>query len=288
MKNGQITKRADGGEIILKEKIRIVVATHKKYRMPKDKMYLPLQVGAAGKKDNDGNPLDFGYFRDDSGDNISNKNYCFGTQTGLYWIWKNIDADYKGLVHYRRHFVGSHPNKYDIVGSAITYQEIDTLLDQYKIFVPKKRRYYIESLLSHYSHTHDERHFRIVKEIIRNDCPEYLHSFDVVMKRTWGYMFNMMILRSDLMDDYCTWLFNILFKVADRVNTNKLSDFDSRFCGRISEILFDVWIEKKIEDGTIKRDEIKELPYMEQVNWPFKIKSFLSAKFLNKKYGRSS
>lgn len=272
----------------MENEIKIVVATHKKYQMPADEMYIPLQVGAAGKKNEDGTPLDFGYVRDDSGENISDKNYRFGTQTGLYWIWKNVEADYKGLVHYRRHFVGAHPNKNDMVGSAITYQEIKPLLKQYKVFTPKKRRYYIESLSSHYAHTHDESHFRIVRELIKKDCPEYLNVFDKVMKRSWGYMFNMMILRSDLMNDYCTWLFNILFQAADKINTTHLSDFDNRFCGRISEILFDVWLEKKIKDGAVKKDEIKELPYMEDVNWSFKIKAFLSAKFLKKKYGRSS
>ena len=272
----------------MKDKIKIVVATHKKYEMPKDGMYIPLHVGAAGKKSDDGTPVDFGYVRDDTGDNISEKNFRFGTQTGLYWIWKNIDAEYKGLVHYRRHFVGSHPNKKNLVGSAITFEEIKPMLNRYKVFVPKKRHYYIESLSSHYAHTHDESHFQLVQEIILHDCPDYLNAFDSVMKRSWGYMFNMMILRTELMDDYCTWLFNILFQVADRVDASQLSDFDSRFCGRISEILFDVWLQKKIEEGTLKNSEIKELPYMEQVNWSFKVKSFLSAKFLKQKYGRSS
>ena len=101
-------------------------------------------------------------------------------------------------------------------------------------------------------------------------------------------MFNMMILQRDLMDDYCSWLFNILFQTFGQVDTTNMSAFDSRFCGRISEILFDVWIEKKIEDGTVEQSEIKELPYMENVNWTYKIKAFLSAKFLHKKYGASS
>ncbi|WP_242997717.1 DUF4422 domain-containing protein [Enterocloster clostridioformis] len=48
------------------------------------------------------------------------------------------------------------------------------MLDKYKVFVPKKRRYYIESLYSHYAHTHDETHFQIVEKIISSDCPEYL------------------------------------------------------------------------------------------------------------------
>ena len=44
----------------MSEDIRIVVATHKKYEMPKDEMYIPLHVGAAGKVDKDGKKLDFG------------------------------------------------------------------------------------------------------------------------------------------------------------------------------------------------------------------------------------
>lgn len=268
--------------------ITIVVATHKKSPMPTDEMYLPLHVGAAGKKNEDGTPLDFGYTRDDTGENISIKNSNFGTQTGLYWLWKNIDSEYKGLVHYRRYFVGNCSNKNDMIGSVITHEEIKPLLGKYKIFTPKKRRYFIETLYSHYAHTHDEEHLKIVRRIIEKDCPTYISAYDKVLNRRWGYMFNMMILRRDLMDDYCSWLFNILFKAYEQIDTDDLSAFDSRFCGRISEILFDVWIENKIEIGTVKPGEVKELPYMEDVDWNYKVKAFLSAKFLHKKYGRSS
>ncbi|MBE5878731.1 MAG: DUF4422 domain-containing protein [Lachnospiraceae bacterium] len=268
--------------------IKIIVATHKRSAMPKADIYLPLHVGAAGKYNDDGSPVDFGYARDDSGENISDKNSNFGTQTGLFWAWKNLDAEYKGLVHYRRYFVGRKKNKNDMIASVISYDELKPMLERYKIFVPKKRRYYIETLYSHYAHTHDGKHFDIVREIIQKDCPEYLRAFDKVLRRRWGYMFNMMILQKDLMDDYCEWLFNILFQAYERIDKTNLSAFDSRFCGRISEILFDVWIERKLEEGTVSKGQIKELPYMEDVNWKYKIKVFLSAKFLNKKYGASS
>ena len=69
--------------------VKIVVATHKKYKMPTDEMYLPLHVGAAGKVDACGNPLDLGYQKDNTGDNISGKNASFCELTGLYWAWKN-------------------------------------------------------------------------------------------------------------------------------------------------------------------------------------------------------
>ena len=68
-----------------------------------------------------------------------------------------------------------------------------------------------------------------------------------------------------------------------------LDEFHGRYYGRISEIIFNVWLNKKIEDGRIKRTEIKELPvvYMEKVNWVKKGSSFLKAKFFGKKYSGS-
>ena len=47
--------------------LKIIVATHKKYWMPKDEIYLPVHAGAAGKKY-------IGYVGDDTGENISHKN----------------------------------------------------------------------------------------------------------------------------------------------------------------------------------------------------------------------
>ena len=88
----------------MENKATIIIATHKKYQMPADKMYLPVHVGAEGKKDSDGNDLDLGYVKDNTGDNISLKNPSFCELTGLYWAWKNVDSDYVGLAHYRRHF----------------------------------------------------------------------------------------------------------------------------------------------------------------------------------------
>ena len=85
--------------------IKIIVATHKKYWMPSDGIYLPVHVGAEGKFDDKGEPLDLGYTKDNTGDNISDKNKQFCELTGLYWAWKNLgEADYIGLAHYRRHF----------------------------------------------------------------------------------------------------------------------------------------------------------------------------------------
>ena len=263
--------------------VTIIVATHKQYEMPEDVMYLPLHVGAEGKYNADGSPLDFSYIKDNTGDNISAKNSCFGSQTGLYWAWKHIDADYLGLVHYRRYFVGKAVDKKDRLSSILTYQQLLPMLDKYKVFVPQKRRYYIETLYSHYAHTLDGSHLDLSREILEEKYPTYLPAFDRVMKHTYGYMFNMMIMRKDLINDYRQWLFDVLFTLEKRVDMTNMTDFEKRFCGRVSEILFNVWLEYQVEIGCLQQSEIKELPFTEDVNWPKKVKAFLMAKFFHKK-----
>ena len=118
------------------KKITVIIATHKEYQMPKDNLYLPVQVGAEGKKD-------LGYTRDNTGDNISAKNPLFCELTGLYWAWKNLDADYIGLVHYRRYLTQNKVKTKDIdkkFKEVITLKEVDKLLNKTDIILPKKRR----------------------------------------------------------------------------------------------------------------------------------------------------
>lgn len=263
--------------------VKIIVATHKKYQMPKDDMYLPLHVGAEGKLDEDGNDLDLGYTKDNSGDNISNLNSSFCELTGLYWAWKNIDADYIGLAHYRRHF--SFKNKAGFE-NVLTYSELKPYLGKIKVFVPNKRKYYIETLYSHYEHTHYKEQLDEVRKIMSEKYPEYIDSYDVVVKRTYGYMFNMIIMNNELFDMYCKWLFDILFELKQRFDMPELSAFQGRYYGRVSEIIFNVWLEHNITCNNVIKSEIMEIPciHMEKINWVKKGTAFLKAKFCNKKY----
>lgn len=270
--------------------IKVIIATHKKYRMPKDKIYLPIHVGAEGKKDKDGSVLDLGYTKDNTGEHISDKNPYYCELTGLYWAWKNLDADYVGLVHYRRYFASQKKiNSKDPFDKVIGGKELGSLCDKYKVITPKKRKYYIESLYSHYAHTHYAEHLDIVREIIKEQCEEYLPEYDKVVKRTYGYMFNMMVMDKDLLNDYCQWLFNILGELEKRVKTDDLSVFQSRFYGRVSEIIFNVWLEHQISEGRLNKTDIKELPfiYMEKINRFKKGLSFLKAKIFHKRYSGS-
>ena len=275
-----------------KAKVWVVVATHKAFEMPTDKMYIPLHVGAEGKTDENGNALDLGFQKDNTGDNISDKNAQFCELTGLYWAWKNLKADYIGLAHYRRHFEGSR--KGELFDRVLKYKQINPLLGNIKVFVPKKRHYYIETLEQHYAHNHHIKELETAKDIMLEKYPEYGKAYDKAMNRTWGYMFNMMIMKRELVDDYCNWIFSILFEMTERLAKEgdggaELSAFENRFPGRVSERLFNVWLEHCLEVGNIKADEIREIPfmYMEKINKLNKAYTFLRAKFVGIKPQKS-
>lgn len=261
--------------------VKIIVATHKKYWMPGDSMYVPLLLGA-DKKESEG------FETDNSGENISALNPFFCELTGTYWAWKNLKADYIGLVHYRRHFSLHRYNK-NIKEAILTYNELKPMLGSIKVFTPSKRHYIIESLSSHYSHTHEAEHLEVTRQVIGEKYPEYLGTYDEVLKRRWGYMFNMMVMERNLFESYCDWVFDILFELRQRLGDNGMSSFNRRYYGRIAEIIFNVWLEQKQREGLIKKSEIKELPVIkiDKTDWRKKIGAFLKAKYLHEKYERS-
>ena len=255
--------------------IKVLVATHKNYFMPHDDMYLPIRVGNVLSEE------DIGFIGDDSGDNISKKNPYFCELTALYWGWKNLKADYLGLVHYRRYLFYKH--KDTNWESILNKEQAEFLCQNYDIILPTKRRYWIETIESHYQHTHDINHLRITRDIISQKYPAYVDAYDDVLKRHSAHMFNMFIMKRALVNEYCEWLFDILFELEKRIDIKDIAPFQARLFGRVSEILLDVWI-------TANRLKVKEIGYVQIGPYNFwkKVKSFLKAKFLGVSYNASA
>lgn len=269
----------------MSENIKLLVACHKPSEVPESDVYLPVHVGAAGKES-------IGFQRDDEGDNISAKNPVYCELTGIYWAWKNLEYDWLGLVHYRRYFTlksKKYQKQHGELNSVLTREELLPLLERYKVIVPKKRNYYIENVYNHYSHTFSEEQLKQTEIILENKYPEYLSSWKKVMKGTTIYIFNMFIMNREMTDAYCRWLFDILNQLEAMVDTSAMTAFEKRYAGRVSERLFNVWLDHQIQIGNIKKEDIHEVPYlyMGKIDWPRKIKSFLMAKVFHRKYDKS-
>lgn len=214
--------------------IKIIVAAHKPYRIPNDPIYLPVQVGAAGKDS-------IGFQRDDEGENISEKNYSYCELTGLYWAWKNLKADYIGLAHYRRHFcLEKNADKFSCV---LRSEQAEQLCSQHPVIVANKRRYFIESIYSHYVHSHKAEGIDALIALIEAEYPDYASACYAVMKRTWAHMFNMFIMRQDILDAYCSWLFEVLGKLETKVDISSWNSSEQRIYGYMGEFMLDIYLQ---------------------------------------------
>lgn len=255
-------------------KVTVIVATHLKYKMPKESCYLPLQVGRMGRRS-------IGFQGDDTGDNISRKNPYYCELTGLYWLWKNVDSDYLGVVHYRR-YLGKRKRGRDLFAKILTEQEILAYMRQADILLPKKRRYYIESVYKHYAHTHYAEHLNQTRAVIEEYHPDYLDAFDRVMKRSCAHMFNMFVMSREKCDMYCRWIFDILGHLEEKVDVSRYDEFQARVFGRVSEMMLDVWLEKN-------QFPYREAPiiYMERKRTAKKALYFARSRLLGKKYDKS-
>jgi hypothetical protein len=112
--------------------------------------------------------------------------------------------------------------------------------------------------------------------------PDYLAAFDKHMQERSQHAFNMFIMKKDKFDEYCTWMFDIIFDLYDEFKDVDYNAFHARFPGRISERLLDVWL-------MTKGYSYEEVPfiYMEKINKVAKVSGFLKAKLFHKKYGES-
>lgn len=247
--------------------IKIIVITHKDYKMPEDHMYLPICVGSGRDK------LREKFQTDDIGDNISEKNMKYCELTGIYWAWKNLKSDYIGVAHYRRHFclTSTKERKY------IRQEELEQLLTDSNIIVPPPRKYYLSSLKSHYCnskkgyrgiHKYD---MKVLESVISELYPNYEQTFKSVMNGNSAHMLNMFIMRKDYFDSYCEWLFSIIFEVERKLS--KRID-QTRYAGALSEFLLDVWIKNNNYD--FKEISLYEL---EKPNFFKKVFSVINRKY---------
>jgi hypothetical protein len=255
--------------------IKILVAAHKKYWMPSDPCYLPLHVGREGKQD-------LGYIGDNTGDNISSMNPYFCELTGIYWAWKNMHADYIGLCHYRRYFAGKvHDRNLSAKQQAIlSTADYEKLLQDYDCLLPNKRNYYIETVRSQYEHAHNKRDLDECEKIIAEKYPEYSAAFTKIMQQKRLHILNMFVMKWELFDTYCQFLFGVLFELEKRIDISNYTQYEARVYGFLAERLLNVWIEKN-------QIEYKEVPvvFMEKINWLDKGTKFLKRKLSGGPFG---
>ncbi|MBE7712413.1 MAG: DUF4422 domain-containing protein [Cyanobacteria bacterium SIG26] len=244
------------------EKSQVLVCYHKEFDYIENEICNPIQVGA-GILD-----VDLGILKDNTGDNISdkNKNYC--ELTAHYWLWKNSTADYVGLMHYRRLFDlgdknirwynGFPDNIADVLG--LSELKLNSIMKNCDVIVPMKRVVQQSSTIyTYYNKRHYISDLDRTLEIINVKYPKYYDTaIDVLKNSNEMYLYNMFISSKEFMDNYSSWLFDILFTLEKEIQADveNRDVFQQRVYGFLSERLFTVYVEYCKKQGL----RVKEVP----------------------------
>lgn len=231
--------------------IKILVCCHKNEFWVSNDVYYPIHVG----KQNHTN-VDLGIPGDNEGDNISNKNNNYCELTGMYWAWKNMTGvDAIGLCHYRRYFDFEDKSIFKNQINHISVKEIkentfripkslSTSLTKNIIVLPKKRVSPYSLKLS-YCLIHSCEDLRILEDLIKRTQPQkYIAAYERIMRfNNKLSAYNMFIMKWNVFDEYCKWLFDLLFAYEKCVDITNYTDYQKRIFGFISERLLNVFVE---------------------------------------------
>ena len=146
------------------------------------------------------------------------------------------------------------------------------------MLLPKRRNYYIETVYGQYVHAHPSEPLDLALRLAAEQGEGYAAAAEQLKKRSWTHIFNMFIMKKEIFDGYCSWLFPILFEVERQTDTAAFSDYDKRANGFLSERLLDVYLEA----NGISYREVPVM-FMEKQNWLKKGGAFLKRKFFGSK-----
>ncbi|MBN6049690.1 DUF4422 domain-containing protein [Lactobacillus helveticus] len=245
-------------------KVNMYILSHKPYKIPlkKSSIYKDLLLGAdLGNKGNENSLLD------NSGVNISSKNKSFCELTGIYWIWKNSNADVVGIDHYRRFFVETNTSK-----ELLTKKSILNALENNDIILPKRNKNVFtgKTAAQFFGNEHDPLVWTLCRDWIKKNTPDYLDDFDWFSREKDGYVFNMFIGKKELLNNYFEWLFLLLFSLEKEIDLSIYDKYNQRMYGFLAERLLNVWVHHN-------RLKVKEFPvyFTEKPNFREKLKGKL-------------
>lgn len=198
-------------------------------------IYKTLQVGACLSRDR------FGDYQDDVGVNISQKNLNYCELTGLFWAWKNSADDIIGICHYRRFLLDTADHC--LPSYYLDKDRIESILKLYDVILPKP---YMEhqSIKDFYESgkANKKNELYELRKIVFKLYPDYMESFDSFFNGNEECRCNVMIMKRELFDEYCEWLFSILFELEKHINLSDYNQVDARIFGYLSERLLNVFV----------------------------------------------
>ena len=174
---------------------------------------------------------------DATGDNIADKNRYYCELTGLYWVWKNIKEKEVGICHYRRFFCTVVDNQY----FPMPIEDLNSALKEGDIVLPKKVNVYMDYLTYYEKCLRNDALRQCCRFLIEKD-QKYKLIIEQLLKNNCYYCYNMLYASKATVDQYCRWLFPLLFEFEPLINMRGWSQQQQRVFGYLSEFLLNIWV----------------------------------------------
>lgn len=179
-------------------------------------------------------------FKDSSFENISAKNPYYCELTGLYWMWKNVDAEEIGLCHYRRFFCKRDAGVFNV----LDIKALSELLKHGDIIMAKPIDLYMDYFTFYEKAQRNDALRECCKFLVSRDA-SYKKVVDSLLEGTTNHCYNMFYCKKEIMDQYCEWLFELLFTFEEKIDISEWTTQQQRVYGFLAEFLFNVWVAKK-------------------------------------------
>ncbi len=256
------------------DKLAVFISCSHENGEPPLPVFHNIQVGAAKAE-----KLFDGMLRDNTGDNISEKNQFYCELTAQYYAWKNYPAEYLGFFHSRRYmsfnrkFLVDKSYKGKSLPRAYTVEKLPkpSVLDKYgydeRTISEISEKYPVISVLPEKMSENAQKRFirtqkngkrelELIESAITGYYPDFLPAFKAYMSSNILYFCNMFIMRSDVFNDYCEWLFTIL-SYADKNLTERLPRDD----GMMGEQLFGIYMTYIKQQDTLNWAELPRIHF---------------------------
>ncbi len=238
-------------------------------------VYFPVRCGAVFDKESKSDITG-----DDTGDNISELRMSFCEFTVQYWAWKNVDADYYGLCHYRRYLSFADKHYKNVVFNMVRElrltdrekkkyhladtEKINSVVDKYDMIIPVPakasemgyNRAEVRTLREmwesyngvYYEQGTVDKMFALIREF----SPEYYDSACEYFSGRYHRAFNCYIMKKELFVRMCEFQFPIMKRIAEITDCETYQ----RAPGYIGEMLNGIFIHYML---TVENRSAKEV-----------------------------
>lgn len=245
------------------EEIKIYVACHKKSPVPEHPFLFPIQVGAALTQERFP-----GMIPDNIGQNISEWNRSYCELTAQYWAWKNDTATWQGLFHYRRYldfrrlypsntrvrpyWIARTPTEPVLQEAGYEPEHLLEQLHSYEAVIPLPEEVGMTAEQQYATAPHHHIYdLHLMMDLLRQDSPQDWRAAEEYLNGTRLLFGNIFLMRRDLLECYCTWLFPLLARYDEQKKVEGYSPQALRVDGYLAERLLGVFLTRQQKNVSI-------------------------------------